>query len=57
MQPTVERYSENRPSHATFAVNPSRSSPSFNDTALQEVVDTISRRPETWPEILNFEVE
>ncbi|KAG9047855.1 3-oxoacyl-[acyl-carrier-protein] synthase [Tulasnella sp. UAMH 9824] len=57
MQRAVERDAQNRSNYAMCAVNPSRISPSFNDAALREVVETISRRTETLLEIVNFNVE
>ena len=57
MQRAVERDSENRSNYAMCAVNPSRISPSFNDSALREVVDDISRKTNRLLEIVNFNVE
>ena len=57
MQRAVERDSANRSNYAMCAVNPSRISPSFNDSALREVVEDISRRTNRLLEIVNFNVE
>ncbi|KAF9648674.1 fatty acid synthase [Thelephora ganbajun] len=57
MQRAVERDSANRSNYAMCAVNPSRISPSFNDSALREVVDDISRKTNCLLEIVNFNVE
>ncbi|KAG8905251.1 3-oxoacyl-[acyl-carrier-protein] synthase [Tulasnella sp. 403] len=57
MQRAVERDSQNRSNYAMCAVNPSRISPSFNDSALREVVESISRRGQVLLEIVNFNVE
>jgi fatty acid synthase subunit alpha len=57
MQSAVERDSQNRSNYAMCAVNPSRISPSFNDSALREVVDDISRKTNCLLEIVNFNVE
>ena len=57
MQRAVERDSANRSNYAMCAVNPSRISPSFTDSALREVVDDISRKTNCLLEIVNFNVE
>ena len=57
MQRAVERDSANRSNYAMCAVNPSRISPSFNDSALREVVDDISSKTGCLLEIVNFNVE
>ena len=57
MQRAVERDSANRSNYAMCAVNPSRISSSFNDSALREVVDDISRKTNCLLEIVNFNVE
>ena len=57
MQRAVERDSANRSNYAMCAVNPSRISTSFNDSALREVVDDISRKTNCLLEIVNFNVE
>lgn len=57
MQRAVERDSANRSNYAMCAVNPSRISPSFNDSALREVVDDISSKTNCLLEIVNFNVE
>ncbi|KAH7884386.1 hypothetical protein F5I97DRAFT_1968464 [Phlebopus sp. FC_14] len=57
MQRAVERDAHNRSNYAMCAVNPSRISPTFSDSALREVVDTISTRTGTLLEIVNYNVE
>lgn len=57
MQRAVERDSQNRSNYAMCAVNPSRISKTFTDSALREVVDDISRRTNCLLEIVNFNVE
>ena len=57
MQRAVERDSVDRSNYAMCAVNPSRISPSFNDSALHEVVEDISRRTNRLLEIVNFNVQ
>ncbi|TFK78162.1 hypothetical protein K466DRAFT_607256, partial [Polyporus arcularius HHB13444] len=53
----VERDAQNRSNYSMCAVNPSRISKTFNDTALREVVDSIATRTGTLLEIVNFKVE
>jgi len=57
MQRAVERDAQNRSSYAMVAVNPSRISASFGDTALREVVDDIARRGNILIEVVNYNVE
>ncbi|KIO24421.1 hypothetical protein M407DRAFT_26132 [Tulasnella calospora MUT 4182] len=45
------------PPTLTAAFQPNRISPTINDAALREVVETISRRTESLLEIVNFNVE
>jgi hypothetical protein len=54
MQRAVERDSLSRSNYGMCAVNPSRIGKSFTETALREVVDTISRRAEVLLEIVNY---
>jgi len=57
MQRAVERDSDNRSNYAMCAVNPSRISPSFTDSALREVVDNIATVTGCLLEIVNYNVE
>ncbi|KAL4066936.1 hypothetical protein J3A83DRAFT_4165578 [Scleroderma citrinum] len=57
MQRAVERDAHNRSNYAMCAVNPSRISKTFNETALREVVDTIATQTSTLLEIVNYNVE
>ena len=57
MQRAVERDAQNRSNYAMCAVNPGRVSRTFNDAALREVVDDITRRTGCLLEIVNFNVE
>ena len=57
MQRAVERDAHNRSNYAMCAVNPSRISKTFSETALREVVDTIATRTSTLLEIVNYNVE
>ncbi|KAI5983403.1 hypothetical protein EDD15DRAFT_2390897 [Pisolithus albus] len=57
MQRAVERDAQNRSNYAMCAVNPSRISRTFSETALREVVDTIATRTGTLLEIVNYNVE
>lgn len=57
MQRAVERDEQNRSKYAMAAINPSRIGKSFNDSALREVVDTISKQCNVLLEIVNFNVE
>jgi fatty acid synthase subunit alpha len=57
MQRAVERDSENRSNYAMCAVNPSRISKTFSDSALREVVESISSITGALLEIVNFNVE
>ena len=56
-QRAVERDSTNRSNYAMCAVNPSRISLTFNDSALRQVVDDISRKINCLLEIVNFNVD
>jgi fatty acid synthase subunit alpha, fungi type/fatty acid synthase subunit beta, fungi type len=40
-----------------YAVNPSRISKTFNEAALREVVEIVSRRTDALPEIVNYNVD
>lgn len=57
MQRAVERDAHNRSNYAMCAVNPSRISKTFNDSALREVVDSIAHRTSLLLEIVNYNVE
>ncbi|KDN33898.1 hypothetical protein RSAG8_13015, partial [Rhizoctonia solani AG-8 WAC10335] len=57
MQRAVERDEHNRSNYAMCAVNPSRIGKCFNDAALCEVVDSISRQTDMLLEIVNYNVE
>jgi fatty acid synthase subunit alpha len=57
MQRAVERDAHHRPNYAMCAVNPGRVSKTFNEPALKEVVEAISRRCNVLLEIVNFNVE
>ncbi|KAI5122922.1 hypothetical protein M0805_007600 [Coniferiporia weirii] len=57
MQRAVERDEQNRSNYAMCAVNPSRISKTFNDSALREIVDSIAHRTELLLEIVNYNVE
>jgi fatty acid synthase subunit alpha len=57
IQHVVKRDSENRSDYATCAVNPSRISKTFTDTALHEVINSIAARIGTLLEIVNYNVE
>ena len=57
MQRAVIRDSLNRSNYAMCAVNPSRISPTFDDSALREIVDSISTQTNTLLEIVNYNVE
>jgi fatty acid synthase subunit alpha, fungi type len=57
MQRAVERDEHNRSNYAMCAVNPSRVTPTFNDSALREVVESIARFTNLLLEIVNFNVE
>jgi len=57
MQRAVIRDSLNRSNYAMCAVNPSRISPTFDDSALREIVDSISAQTNTLLEIVNYNVE
>ncbi|KAK0450204.1 fatty acid synthase [Armillaria borealis] len=57
MQRAVERDALNRSNYAMCAVNPSRISKTFNDTALREVVDSISNITGLLLQIVNYNVE
>jgi hypothetical protein len=57
MQRAVERDAQNRSNYAMCAVNPGRVSKTFNEPALKEVIEPISRRCNVLLEIVNFNVE
>ncbi|KAI9604272.1 hypothetical protein H4Q26_003886 [Puccinia striiformis f. sp. tritici PST-130] len=57
MQHAVEQDEQTRSKCAMAAINPSRIGKSFSDAALQEAVDTISKRCQVLLEIVNFNVE
>lgn len=57
MQVAVPRDSLGRSNYSMCAVNPSRVSPSFNDTALRFVVQHISSQTGWLLEIVNYNVE
>ncbi|MBW0470433.1 hypothetical protein O181_010148 [Austropuccinia psidii MF-1] len=57
MQRAVERDEKNRSKYSMVAINPSRIGKSFGDSALWEVVDTISKQCNVLLEIVNFNVE
>ncbi|KAG0147001.1 hypothetical protein CROQUDRAFT_91978 [Cronartium quercuum f. sp. fusiforme G11] len=57
MQRAVERDELNRSKYAMAAVNPSRIGKGFNDAALREVFEAISKRCNVLLEIVNFNVE
>ncbi|KAI5885432.1 uncharacterized protein SCHCODRAFT_01176814 [Schizophyllum commune H4-8] len=57
MQRAVERDEHNRSNYAMCAVNPSRISKTFTDTALRDVVDGIASSTNQLLEIVNFNVE
>ena len=56
MQSAVERDSQNRSNYATCAVNPSRTSKTFNEAVLREVVEIVGRRTDALLEIVNYNV-
>ncbi|CEG69980.1 Putative Fatty acid synthase alpha subunit [Rhizopus microsporus] len=56
MQSAVKRDEEGRSNYGMAAINPSRVSKTFNDTALRFVVDAIAQRGDVL-EIVNFNVE
>ncbi|KAF9642994.1 hypothetical protein BDM02DRAFT_3069023, partial [Thelephora ganbajun] len=47
----------NRSNYAMYAANPSRISPSSNDSALREAAEGISRKTNCLLEIVNFNVK
>jgi fatty acid synthase subunit alpha, fungi type len=57
MQRAVERDEHNRSNYAMCAVNPSRVSATFSDSALREVVEAISQHTSLLLEIVNYNVE
>jgi fatty acid synthase subunit alpha, fungi type len=57
MQRAVERDFENRSNYAMCAVNPSCISKTFNEAALQEVVDSIGIHTSALLEIVNYNVD
>ena len=56
MQVAVERDSEGRSSYSMIAVNPSRISKTFNEQALQYVVDNIAEETKWLLEVVNYNV-
>lgn len=56
MQVAVERDSEGRSSYSMVAVNPSRISKTFNEQALQYVVDNIAEETKWLLEVVNYNV-
>ncbi|KAJ1969223.1 fatty acid synthase alpha subunit Lsd1, partial [Dispira parvispora] len=57
MQSAVERDAQGHSNYAMVAVNPSRISKTFTETALRYVVDTIAHQSGGLLEIVNFNVE
>ncbi|KAF9167813.1 3-oxoacyl-[acyl-carrier-protein] synthase [Actinomortierella ambigua] len=57
MQVAVPRDSVGRSNYGMVAINPSRVSPTFNDSALRYVVDAIARQSNGLLEIVNENVE
>ena len=57
MQRAVERDLGNRLNYAMCVVNPSPVSPTFSDTALREVVDSIMTISGSLLEIVNYNIE
>ncbi|KAL1917786.1 uncharacterized protein VTP21DRAFT_3620 [Calcarisporiella thermophila] len=57
MQSAVKRDAQGRSNYGMCAVNPSRVSRSFNETALRWVIDAIARQSNGLLEIVNFNVE
>jgi fatty acid synthase subunit alpha, fungi type len=57
MQHAVERDKQGRSNYAMCAINPSHVGKTFNDTALREIVNTISNGRDCLLEIVNFNVE
>ncbi|KAF9438054.1 3-oxoacyl-[acyl-carrier-protein] synthase [Entomortierella beljakovae] len=57
MQVAVPRDSDGRSNYGMVAINPSRVSPTFNDSALRYVVDAIARQSNGLLEIVNENVE
>ncbi|KAL7270274.1 beta subunit of fatty acid synthetase [Rhizina undulata] len=56
MQVAVERDAEGRSNYSMCAVNPSRISKTFNEQALQYVVDNISEQTKWLLEVVNYNV-
>ena len=56
MQVAVERDSEGRSSYSMIAVNPSRISKTFNEQALQYVVDNIAEETKWLLEVVDYNV-
>ncbi|KAG0311839.1 beta subunit of fatty acid synthetase, partial [Dissophora globulifera] len=57
MQVAVPRDQQGRSNYGMVAINPSRVSPTFNDSALRYVVDAIARQSNGLLEIVNENVE
>ena len=57
MQRAVERNAQNLSNYAMCAVNPSRISKTFDDAALREIVEAISRKTSLLLQIVNYNVE
>lgn len=56
MQRAVVRDAKGNSQYAMMAVNPSRVSKTFNESALREIVDTISKQKDTLLQIVNLNV-
>ncbi|ODO06611.1 hypothetical protein I350_03968 [Cryptococcus amylolentus CBS 6273] len=56
MQRAVKRDAEGKSQYAMMAANPSRVGKSFNEMALREIVDTISKQKSTLLQIVNLNV-
>ena len=56
MQVAVERDTEGRSNYSMIAVNPSRISKTFNEQALQYVVDNIAEETKWLLEVVNYNV-
>eukprot|EP01117_Protostelium_nocturnum_P000846 TRINITY_DN1109_c0_g1_i4.p1 TRINITY_DN1109_c0_g1~~TRINITY_DN1109_c0_g1_i4.p1 ORF type:complete len:3931 (+),score=1672.78 TRINITY_DN1109_c0_g1_i4:607-12399(+) len=57
MQRAVERDEHKRSNYAMVALNPTRVSPSFTDSMLREVVDSVAKCTDSLCEIVNYNVE
>lgn len=56
MQRAVQRDAEGKSQYAMMAVNPSRVSKTFNEAALREIVDAISKQKDCLVQIVNLNV-